>query len=119
MAILVFALLGLLLKREENPLAQRLAPPKPSSEQKIEAQAPAAESAGPISATMQKISRAASGPMMPKERSEQGKLRVKLAHAGVYSPNAIPVFVGFKLILLIAGFVGGGVVGEHVPDQHK
>src|SRR5206468_2142733 len=75
------------------------------------------EGAGAIASTMQRLSKVASRPMMPKEREEQGKLRVKLAHAGVYTPSGVSVFVGFKLILLIAGFVGGGVLGMMISTQ--
>ncbi len=111
-SLIVFVVLGLILKRDENPLKQRLQPAKPTGEQQPSAQtARETPSAGPIASTMQKISRAASRPIMPKEREEQSKMRVKLAHAGVYSPNAVPVYVGLKLILMFAGFIGGGLLG--------
>src|SRR5205814_1966672 len=89
--LVVFVVLGLLLKRDENPLKQRLQPQKPSGEEQTTAQtARQSETSGPISTAVQKFSRAAAKPMMPKEREEQSKLRVKLAHAGVYAPNSVP-----------------------------
>src|SRR5262245_11957382 len=113
--VLAFMLINSLINRGENPLKQRLQPSKPSDSDT--AATPTARSqtgapaAGPIAATVQKISRAAAKPIMPKEREEQSKLRVKLAHAGVYSPNAVPVFVGCKLIGLFVGFIAGGLLG--------
>src|SRR5262245_4298124 len=72
---IAFLLLNLLMKQKENPLQERLQPKKPS-------EAPTATSgraaepavAGPITATVQRISRAAAKPIMPHGREEQSKL---------------------------------------------
>jgi len=109
--LIVFVVMGLLFRKEVNPVKERIQPRKPLEQPTSQTARDVQATSGPISATMQKISRAASKPIMPKQREEQSKLRVKLAHAGVYAPNAVPVFVGLKLILMFAGFVGGGLLG--------
>ena len=50
-------------------------------------------------------------PLQPKNESEEGKLKVKLATAGFRSENASNVFLGMKIACLIGGgFLGGGTV---------
>src|SRR5437867_7225309 len=101
--LVVFLLIGSLFKKEEDPLKKRLRAPKPSddpadAQQTRQGTAPAGGGAG--AALMQRISTAASKPIMPKQREEQSRLRKRLAYAGIYTPSALPVFVGCKLILL-------------------
>jgi tight adherence protein C len=116
-ALLAFVLIDALMNRRENPLQQRLQPQKPTDPQPTVATARAESTTGPISATVQMISRAASKPIMPKQREEQSKVRVRLAHAGIYSPSAVAVFVGCKLIGLFAGFIAGGLLGLAFSTQ--
>src|SRR2546423_516619 len=116
-AVLAFVLIDALMNRRENPLQQRLAPQKPTDSQPTAATARAESTTGPFAATVQMISKAASRPIMPKEREQQSKLRVRLAHAGVYSPGAVPIFVGCKLIGLFAGFIAGGLLGMAFSTQ--
>ncbi len=59
-----------------------------------------------------RIGQAASKPFMPETREKQSELRRKLAMAGIYSPSAIRVVTGFKMILLVGGVLGGYVVGS-------
>src|SRR5437763_14542053 len=56
-----------------------------------------------------RLGQAASKPFMPEEREKQSELRRRLAMAGIYTPSAIRVVTGFKVILL-----GGGVVGGYI-----
>lgn len=59
----------------------------------------------------QKIGQAAASPFMPKSREKQSDLRKQLGHAGIYSPAAIKMVAGSKVIFLAAGLFGGYAVG--------
>ena len=60
---------------------------------------------------LQRIGQAAAEPFMPKTREKQSGLRQNLARAGIYSPSAVKLMTGSKMILLFAGVIGGYVVG--------
>lgn len=60
---------------------------------------------------LQRISQAAAAPFMPKSREKQSGLRHSLARAGIYSPSAVRLMTGAKVILLCAGVVGGYLFG--------
>jgi tight adherence protein C len=62
-------------------------------------------------AMLQKMSQAAAAPFMPNTREKQSALRRNLGYAGIYSPTAIKVMTGFKVILLAGGLVGGYLFG--------
>jgi tight adherence protein C len=47
-------------------------------------------------------------PLQPKTAEEQGKLRLKLGYAGFRSEAAPSIFLGFKAICGITGFILGG-----------
>jgi tight adherence protein C len=75
--------------------------------------APAAsqESARSVSTIAQSIGQAAAKPFMPNTREKQSTLRKDLAKAGIYSPNAVKVMTGFKVICLGTGILGGYLFG--------
>jgi tight adherence protein C len=60
---------------------------------------------------LQRIGQAAAEPFMPKSREKQSGLRHSLARAGIYSPSAVRLMTGCKVICLCAGVVGGYLVG--------
>jgi tight adherence protein C len=60
---------------------------------------------------LQRLGQAAAQPFMPKKRETQSRLRRNLARAGIYTPSAVRVVTGFKLIMLCAGLAGGYLVG--------
>lgn len=60
---------------------------------------------------LQRIGQAAAQPFMPKSREKQSGLRHSLARAGIYSPSAVKVMTGSKVIFLVAGIVGGYPLG--------
>ena len=60
---------------------------------------------------LQRIGQAAAEPFMPKSREKQSGLRHNLARAGIYSPAALRLMTGCKVIFLCAGVVGGYAVG--------
>jgi tight adherence protein C len=60
---------------------------------------------------LQRLGLAAAQPFMPKTRERQSGLRQSLARAGLYSPAALRLMTGCKVILLCAGVVGGYLSG--------
>jgi tight adherence protein C len=60
----------------------------------------------------ERVGEAASKPFMPTQRQRQSALRRELGYAGIYSPNAIRAVVGFKLIFLALGLLGGYAAGS-------
>jgi tight adherence protein C len=64
-----------------------------------------------LKATLEKVGQAAAQPFMPTSREKQSGLRTQLSRAGIYTPQAIKMVQGFKVILLGLGLVGGYFVG--------
>jgi len=60
---------------------------------------------------LQRIGQAAAEPFMPKTREKQSGLRQNLARAGIYSPSAVRLMTGCKVIFLAAGLVAGYLFG--------
>ena len=58
------------------------------------------------------IGQAASKPFMPETREKQSQLRRRLGMAGIYTPSAIRVVTGFKMILLVGGVIAGYGLGR-------
>jgi tight adherence protein C len=61
---------------------------------------------------LERMGQAAAEPFMPKSREKQSGLRQQLGRAGIYSPQAIRMVTGCKVILLCVGLVGGYVAGN-------
>lgn len=59
----------------------------------------------------QRVGQAAAQPFMPKTREKQSNLRHLLGYAGIYSPSAVRMVTGFKVIFLCVGLIGGYMVG--------
>ncbi len=65
----------------------------------------------PMTKVLERASPALAAPLQPKSAAEQSKLKTKLANAGFRSEGAVAVFLGLKLVgLLAALFLGGGTV---------
>lgn len=60
---------------------------------------------------LERFGQVAARPFMPKTREKQSGLRQSLARAGIYSPSAIRLVTGAKVICLCGGLVGGYFVG--------
>jgi tight adherence protein C len=60
---------------------------------------------------VQRVGQSAATPFMPKNKEKMSKLRHQLGYAGIYSPVAINLISGFKLILLLGGVAGGYSIG--------
>src|SRR5690348_12253796 len=65
---------------------------------------------------LQKIGQAAAEPFMPKTRERQSSMRKNLGYAGIYSPSAMKVMTGFKVIFLCMGLAIGYGVGESMDN---
>jgi tight adherence protein C len=64
---------------------------------------------------LQKMGQAAAEPFLPKTREAQSELRKRLAFAGYYSPAAVKLLTGSKVILLGLGIIGG-YIGTNFVD---
>jgi tight adherence protein C len=102
--VMAWVLLGVLLKRDENPLKNRLKSPTRS----IEVDDIPKE--GVFAPLVNRISRAAAAPLMPKQREEHSRLRKRLIFAGMYSNSAMHLFVGARIMLLLGGLAFGALV---------
>jgi tight adherence protein C len=60
----------------------------------------------------ERLGTAAAKPFMPETRAKVSEMRRRLAKAGMYSPSAIKVVTGMKVICLGLGLVGGYVAGS-------
>jgi tight adherence protein C len=60
----------------------------------------------------ERLGTAAAKPFMPETRAKVSEMRRRLARAGMYSPSAIKVVTGMKVICLGLGLVGGYVAGS-------
>ncbi len=58
-----------------------------------------------------RLGEVAAEPFMPKDRERVSALRRNLAQAGIYSPSAFRMMIGFKFICLLLGLIGGYAVG--------
>jgi tight adherence protein C len=64
-----------------------------------------------LGSLVQRVGQSAATPFMPKDKAKTSKLRRQLGYAGIYSPVAINLISGFKLILLLGGMIGGYSAG--------
>lgn len=60
---------------------------------------------------LQRLGQAAARPFMPEKRETQSSLRKALGFAGIYSPSAIKMVTGCKVICLVFGLIGGYLLG--------
>jgi tight adherence protein C len=101
-AVLAFALSTIVFKTDQNPVLQRLKGQMPD-----ESAAAPRRRGEMIVPVVQRVSRTAAAPFMPKDPRNESNLRRRLAHAGYYSPGAMQTIVGVKTILLF-GLAGVG-----------
>jgi tight adherence protein C len=70
-----------------------------------------------LKALLERIGKAAAEPFMPKTREKQSAIRRQLGYAGIYSPSAIKLITGCKVIFLGAGVFGGFMVGTAIDNM--
>jgi tight adherence protein C len=77
----------------------------PSSRKRVEA-----KGGSSMSRMLEAAAPALSAPLQPKTELEQNKLKQSLSHAGFRGESAPAIYMGLKVVGLIAGFViGGGI----------
>jgi tight adherence protein C len=94
------------LDDSEVKLRQRLA-----SEARDETLASIAQQAEGPAPLINRLGEVAAEPFMPKDRERVSALRRSLAQAGIYSPSAFRLMIGFKFIFLLTGIIGGYLLG--------
>jgi len=104
-AMVGYVIINFFLKSDRDPLRERL---RASRTTETAEQALKTSSLSPM---VQRISKAVSQPLMPKNREEVSRIRRKFAHAGIYSTAAIHLFVFIKVILCVVGLACGVAVG--------
>lgn len=109
-ALAGFSLTQVLSNRSEGGrIKTRLAPDTGGGDpEAVEGAARPGSSFRPL---LERFGQAAAHPFMPKSREKQSGLRQSLARAGIYSPAAIRLVTGAKVICLCGGLVGGYAVG--------
>ncbi|MCC6240264.1 MAG: type II secretion system F family protein [Phycisphaerales bacterium] len=103
--VLAYWVMRLLLDDTGEKLRQRL------SGQGYEDSPDVTRSAEASAPLLNRLGEAAAEPFMPKDGSRVSTLRRSLARAGIYSPSAARIMIGFKFILLMVGLIGGYAVG--------
>ncbi len=101
-------------------LLELLATGKPRAEQRLDefrepntrrSDSRTGKHSGGMTRILKKATPTFSKPLQPKTEEEVGKLRLKLGYAGFRGEGASSIFLGLKLICLIAGFfIGGGTL---------
>src|SRR5882672_8000241 len=99
-----------MFRGDESKMRNRLSNAAGPSE--LDSQRPTATGKDQFKQLFARIGSAASKPFMPETREKQSELRRRLAMAGIYSPSAIRVVVGFKTILMVVGVIGGYALGS-------
>ena len=97
-----------LTKRDDSKIRDRLRNKEPTEGQGNE---PREKGKGGLKPMLSKMGQAAAQPFMPKTREKQSGLRQQLNRAGIYSPQAIKLVTGSKVIFLCVGLIGGYVLG--------
>ncbi len=104
-ALLCYFVSSLVMTRDDGKIRERLRDGQ-GDDDPLRTQAKPA-----ITPLLQRMGQAASRPFMPKTREKQSGLRTQLSRAGIYSPQAIRMVTGCKVIFLGVGLVGGYVAG--------
>ncbi len=103
----VWAAISLLADRDERPLdrLRRLNPAGLGGG--LQAEPTVLKQQNRMQEILELAAPALSKPLMPKSEYEQSQLKLRLATAGWRSDNAVPVYLGLKLVLTLVG----GVIG--------
>jgi tight adherence protein C len=110
--VLAFALSGLVFRRDR--VTSRLRRSLPQEQEVLEAEPVDTPTRHAVAPVMERIGHAAARPFMPKSPIKQSKLRRQLMNAGIYTPQAMELIVGLKVILLALGAVTGYAIGSMI-----
>lgn len=109
---LVWLVMSLLFRFDDRKISDRL------SNRSVEGEARRALAAsGRKEGLFRRLSTTASRPFMSDKQERIGALRKRLAMAGIYDPNAIRSFFGFRFLLLFVGVIGGYILGTTVINS--
>jgi tight adherence protein C len=108
-ALLCYFLSSLVMTRGDGKIRDRLRD-KPENDDAPGTVSSAKQTSG-LKARLERFGHAAAKPFMPSSREKQSGLRTQLSRAGIYSPQAIRLVTGCKVIFLGAGIVGGYLFG--------
>lgn len=101
--LVVYAIGAMLFNRDDGKLRDRLAVNSPLR--------PATPTGRSFLSLLTRLGQTAAKPFMPSTREKQSSLRRSLGLAGIYSPSAVKVMTGCKVIFLGLGIIGGYVMG--------
>ncbi len=105
-----FVLMRLMARQDESKIRDRLG----KSDAKAPSQKEEKGERAQLKRMAERVGQAAAKPFMPSQRQRQSALRRDLGYAGIYSPNAMRAVVGFKVIFLAVGLLGGYVLGRAI-----
>ena len=60
---------------------------------------------------LERVGKTAGKALQPKSEQEQNELRKRLTYAGIYSRGGMTMFVGARVVALLAGLFGGAAIG--------
>jgi tight adherence protein C len=69
------------------------------------------EGAGVVARAVKRALPKIARPLLPEEGAERTKLQTRLLLAGYYSPQAMAIFLGVKMVLMAAPFIMGLIAG--------
>jgi tight adherence protein C len=69
------------------------------------------ESASAIAAAVKRALPKVGQSLMPEDEGDRSKLKARLVYAGLYSPQALVIFLGVKMVLMVAPVLIGLAVG--------
>ncbi len=69
-------------------------------------------SAGAVARVVKKTLPKMAQPLIPDEGADRTKLKARLIHAGMYSPQSLAIFLGIKMLMMVAPFIIGLIIGS-------
>ncbi len=105
-AMIAFLISRLFVGSNDDKLRSRLNTP-----QQPQRSSPVMVESKGVKPLLEKLGQAAAQPFMPKTREKQSSLRKNLGRAGIYSPQAVKLLTGAKVIFLCGGILGGYAIG--------
>jgi tight adherence protein C len=106
-SLLAYFVSSLVMTRGDDKILSRLR----DGQEGLDGQVDGAIRPGGLRPLLERVGQAAAQPFMPKSREKQSGMRTQLSRAGIYSPQAIRMVNGFKVIFLGVGIVGGLLLG--------
>ena len=108
MAASVVGVVGLLIFDRNRRIESRLRELSETHKPAI-----ASESTGVVARAVQRALPKMAQPLIPSEEVERSKLKTQLILAGFYNPQAMPIFLGVKMLLIVTpallGLIAGGI----------